>query len=394
MSLISLPSDILKLILAWLDLKSLSLSTSVCGRFNKLAFDVLQERALRGRTVSPHLVKAHQLLQPKLKRWQFYLLLRFSFAEVEASSIKFINPRFLLAIAFYQNQLELIEKWLPLAFNRSSESNHIETDFFYFLEICTLYSYSQAFLVLLKFWPQLPRKLRSFPNPLPVRFLSLFTEDERKFIVTKLKFLSPMALFLTKKFISGNLQLEKLSPEQQQIAYDCYPEDKLHLLNQNRRLKFWAYYRIQCQKGQILRTCRHHFRWDHPLENIYQAYNLILKEHQFKELDYDPHSSPEWCLEYDIKDCQIERIDHTNELTALVIELMNFQNRDKMDEKFLRDLLNRSDDGIELTVTETKLVNRLVEIINEQEKILGVGEAADQAGIKLLAQELNSSVKD
>jgi hypothetical protein len=313
MSLLALPTDLFKLILDWLPLRTICLSAAVCRRFASNLRTVLKERALRGRTVDPQLSTLHQLLEPKLKTWEYYLLLRLAFYEVEEDSIRLTCFGSELSLAIYQNRLDLVEKWTPLAYQYISSTKDagsvLEATFYGLVELCTIYSRTECFLTLLQHWKTLPTKPRKFPPLIPVGFLSLFNDKEKKAIVERLK-CPPITLYLARKG-PVQIQLNKLTPSQQLVAFDCYPEEKLDLLKFNPRLRNWAYYRLRCQKGQILRSCQFDFKWRNLPELLDSFYRQILKE---KEINYKiPIPIPEWCLEYEIDDCHKGIIRHVLE---------------------------------------------------------------------------------
>lgn len=87
MTLLAMSRDLLKLILSYLSLRELSSSTLVCSTFNRLIKEVLIDKALRGRKI-PIEGLPLDILKTKLKNWEYYLLLKLIFLEVEQDSVK------------------------------------------------------------------------------------------------------------------------------------------------------------------------------------------------------------------------------------------------------------------------------------------------------------------
>ena len=114
--LLDLSSDLLKLILFYLLPRELSLIAPTCHRFNALIKGLFPEKALAGRTLPEHLKDAYRHLEPHLKPWQRYLLIKASFYEVEFDSMLLMGAEYFLMLALRKNQADLVSHFIIPAY--------------------------------------------------------------------------------------------------------------------------------------------------------------------------------------------------------------------------------------------------------------------------------------
>ena len=154
-----------------------------------------------------------------------------------------------------------------------------------------IFSAKEAFLELISRWPT-PHDLSSeYFQLVPVGFLSLFTEDQRKLIASKLKFITPMALHLARK---NKLDLAKLTSEQQKLAYDCFPEDQLDLI-QNQLIKNWVKICSDTRKDLKYGKCGNsgHIFLEQPWEWVVEIYHSLLDRF---DISYQIMRLPKYCF--------------------------------------------------------------------------------------------------
>lgn len=292
--LLALLPDLLKLILAYLRPRELSLVAPVCHKFNSFAKQLLVEKAFAGRTLSEYLVEAYRLLEPHLKPWQRYLLIRASFHEVDLESPLLIDIIFCIQLAIQNNQTQLVSVFIDSArsvIDKTSAS--FKSGYFQSILMASApFAPKEALLEFITKWPKVDDIDSDDFSLIPVGFLSKFTESERKFIVSKYKPIKPIALHLARK---AKFDFTKLTPEQQSSAYDCFPEEQLNLIR-DQKLRAWAQFCFDVRKGYQFNQCDNpqHSYWDQAWIIVLETYISLLKKFN---IDYQIKTSfPKYCF--------------------------------------------------------------------------------------------------